>query len=547
MITIPSDTPRTPLKGGLFKHTLTRARPRTFGSRIWILVGLLLCLPVISYTALELARLNEQETLIENLYRAQLGAILFSVNQYCWDVVSGWGNSLCAELAAAEAWQASVDQIQTSLAKVQQRHGPTQAAFTYEWGHIKLALVDSLSPQREQIATRIVKTISANAREIDKMNEHAGKGYFRPVALKLEPAAAENDVLLFAFAGEHGRLEGLLVSSEQFVRQILQPKISEFETKSFVLAVKRTSDNALLLTTRDLRGEVFEYEEPLWIFPNLTLAIKLRSANTAEIAATRTRRTLWLMLGIDAVILVTVVLILRVLAREAQLARLKSNFVDNVSHDLRTPLGLIRMFAETLQMGRVPSEEKKQEYYGVLARETERLTRMVNNLLDFSRIEAGKKVYEPKAANLAGVLAEVLNSYRYYLEQRGFELVETISPDIPLIKADAEAVSQAFVNLLDNAVKYSDERRHITVALFREEHWAVIEVTDRGLGIDAKHRHKIFDKFYRVETVGRDTRGAGIGLALAQHVMAAHNGKVEVKSELGKGSSFYLKFPMQSS
>ncbi len=520
----------------------TPARPRTLGARLWFLVGLLLCLPVISYTALELTRLNEQEALIEDLYRAQLGAILFSVNQYCWDVVSGWGNSLRTELAAAT--HSKTERVQMSLMRVQQRHEPIQIAFAYAQKRIVLALADSLAPQREQLAARIAETLARHMRETDKMLEHASKGYVRPVVLELAPTSRGNETLILVFAGEEENLEGLLISTASFVRQVLRPKISEFESRNFLLAVKRTDDQSILLATNAAAREAFEYEEPLWILPNMTLAIKLQNTSTAEIAATRTRRTLWLMLGVNVIILTTIALILRTLFREAQLARLKSNFVDNVSHDLRTPLGLIRMFAETLQMGRVPSEEKKQEYYGVLARETERLTRMVNNLLDFSRIEAGRKVYDSKAFNLTAVIAEVLNSYRFHLEQRGFTLVQKLSPEMLWITADVEAVSQAFVNLLDNAVKYSDEHKHITVALYRDENWAVLAVTDRGIGIDAKHRHKIFDKFYRVETVGRDTRGAGIGLALVQHVMVAHNGKVEVQSELGKGSSFYLKFPI---
>ncbi|MGH7455820.1 MAG: sensor histidine kinase, partial [bacterium] len=286
-------------------------------------------------------------------------------------------------------------------------------------------------------------------------------------------------------------------------------------------------------------------EEALWVLPDMKLAIKPAGLSVAEIARSRTRQTLFLMLGIDTVILIAVVLLLRVILRETALANLKADFVDNVSHDLRTPLGLIRMFAETLEMGRFASEEKRQEYYRILARETARVTRLVNNLLDFSRIEAGRKEYEHKRVELPVLVHETLDSYRFHLQQRGFVLAEQIDQNLPPIMADAEAVAQAFLNLLDNAVKYSEQEKHITVSLRHEGNWAIIEVTDRGIGIDPKHHDKIFGKFYRVEKVGQETRGAGIGLTIVQHVMQAHNGRVEVKSEPGKGSLFVLKFPLQ--
>lgn len=250
-----------------------------------------------------------------------------------------------------------------------------------------------------------------------------------------------------------------------------------------------------------------------------------------------------MLLGLDAVILVAVVLLLRVLRRETELPRLKSDFVDHVSHDLRTPLGLFRMYAETLETGRVAGEAKRREYYGLLARETARLTRLVNNLLDFSRIEAGRKEYQKKRVALPALIREATGGYRFQLQQHGFMLVEQEDENVPEIMADAEAVVQAFLNLLDHAVKYSEQEKHIAVGLRREGNWAVIEVADRGIGIAAKHLDKIFGKFYRIEKVGQESRGAGIGLAIVQPVMAAHHGRVEMHSEPGKGSSFLLKFP----
>lgn len=517
--------------------------------RMVVPVCLLILAPIFTYTAVELAGLNEREQLLQNLYQAQLDAILFSVNQYCWDVVSGWGNFLRNELQAGGGLARSQTPIAAKLQKVQQRYATLSGAFVAHANDLDLVLPDSMAAQREPMAQNLSRALAAGAPEIERMREQARKGYFRPAVLKLGSDATGSQLLfVFSFEAENNNgaapLSGLFFSSENFVQQVLRHKIAEFASQNFLLAVKQAGTNRMIFATQDLNQVIFEQEAPLWVLPDMKLAIKLAGLSTAQIARSRTQRTLFLMLGLDAVILAAVILLVRTIWRETELARLKSDFVDNVSHDLRTPLGLIRMFAETLEMGRLTSEEKRQEYYHTLSREAARLTRMVNNLLDFSRLEAGRKAYEPKSVELPALIKDALDSYRFHLQQRGFVLVEQFDGEVPPINADAEAVTQAFLNLLDNAVKYSMAEKHITVGLRREGEWAVIEVKDRGLGIAAKHLDKIFDKFYRVETVGHETRGAGVGLALVQHIMQAHHGRVEVSSTPGKGSSFFLKFPI---
>jgi signal transduction histidine kinase len=526
-------------------------RQRHRSSSFWrmvVPVCLLILAPIFTYTAFELASSSEREHLIQNLYEAQLSAILFSVNQYCWDVVNGWGNFLRGELQTDGGLPASPPKIVAGLANVQQRYAVLRGAFATQANDLYLALPDSLATKRDQITQCISRALAAGAAEIEKMREQARKGYVRPAVLKLEIDSTDSQLLfVFSFDAENkngsAQLSGMFFSSENFVQQVLRHKMAEFESKNFLLAVRQAGTGRMIFATQNLTNAIFEQEESLWVLPDMKLAIKLAGLSTAQIARSRTQRTLFLMLGIDAVILAAVILLLRIILRETELARLKSDFVDNVSHDLRTPLGLIRMFAETLEMGRLTSEEKRQEYYRTLSREAARLTRMVNNLLDFSRIEAGRKAPKPKKAALPALIKDALDSYRFHLQQRGFVLVEQLDGEAPPISADAEAVAQAFLNLLDNAVKYSAEEKHITVGLRREGEWAVIEVKDCGLGIEAKHLDKIFGKFYRVETVGHETRGAGVGLALVQHIMQAHQGSVEVSSTPGKGSSFLLKFP----
>jgi signal transduction histidine kinase len=249
---------------------------------------------------------------------------------------------------------------------------------------------------------------------------------------------------------------------------------------------------------------------------------------------------------IDLMLLAGLVLVWTNVRRELRLSRLKSDFVANVSHELKTPLALIRLFAETLELGRVPSEEKKQQYHRIINKESRRLTQLINNILDFSRIEAGRKEYRLVRSDLAAVVRDVVDAYRFQIEQHGFSLELAIAEDLPEVELDPEALSQALINLLNNAIKYSPNQKAIAVSARREGGRVLVSVTDRGIGIPKSEQKRIFEKFYRVETsVVHTTKGSGLGLALVQHIAEAHGGRVEVTSAPGEGSTFTLSFPVR--
>jgi len=229
----------------------------------------------------------------------------------------------------------------------------------------------------------------------------------------------------------------------------------------------------------------------------------------------------------------------------AGMARLKSDFVANVSHDLKTPLSVIRMFGETLEMGRVTDEGRRQEYYRVITREGERLTRLIDNVLDFSRIEGGRQTYRMTPTSVEPLVRGTLETFAYPLAQQGFKVEVSVAPDLPEVAMDADAVGQALANLIDNAIKYSADDRALTVDARVVDGRLVIAVTDRGLGIAPEEQAKIFEKFYRVgrsDTQGR--RGSGVGLALVRHIAEAHGGDVTVESAPGEGSRFSLRLPL---
>ncbi|HVO10433.1 MAG TPA: HAMP domain-containing sensor histidine kinase [Vicinamibacteria bacterium] len=248
---------------------------------------------------------------------------------------------------------------------------------------------------------------------------------------------------------------------------------------------------------------------------------------------------------IDLMLLAGLGLVFANVRRELRLSRLKSDFVANVSHELKTPLALIRLFAETLELGRVPNTDKARQYHGIINKESRRLTQLINNILDFSRIEAGRKEYRLSPGDVGAVVREVVEAYRFQIEQQGFTLELEIADDLPELEIDAEALSQAVLNLINNAIKYSPEERRIRVSACRKGASLRVSVSDRGIGIPKSEQKKIFEKFYRAESsLVHTTKGSGLGLALVRHIMEAHGGGIEVESTPGEGSTFTLVLPV---
>lgn len=276
-----------------------------------------------------------------------------------------------------------------------------------------------------------------------------------------------------------------------------------------------------------------------------SLMIKLKNKSINQIATDFMYRNLILILAMAVVLFGGLLFTWRSVNREIELARLKSDFVSNVSHELKTPLALIRLFAETLEMGRVRGPEKMQEYYATIRKESERLTGLINNLLDFSRIEAGGKQYRFEKTDLASLVGQTLETCRYQIDQQGFELEENIDASVPSVLVDRESYSLCVLNLVDNAMKYSGGSRKLGVKLDRENGSVRLEVRDQGIGIARKDQQRIFEKFYRAgDPLVHNTKGSGLGLSLVKHVAQAHHGTVTVESSPGQGSKFTLKVPI---
>lgn len=257
------------------------------------------------------------------------------------------------------------------------------------------------------------------------------------------------------------------------------------------------------------------------------------------------RLYLMLFIGIIAVMLIGIILIIRAVIHESEISRMKSEFVSNVSHELKTPLSLIRMFGETLDSGIVTDEKDRRKFYSIIRKESERLTHLINNVLDFSRMDAGVKLYNFQEVDLVEVMKNSLGAYKFQLSDIGFNIESDLPDESVILKIDKDAISQVLLNLLDNAVKYSDEEKFILVKVCKDSASALISVMDRSVGIPKDELKKIFDKFYRVSTARtKETRGSGLGLSLAKHIVEAHGGTIEVESEVGKGSKFTVRLPL---
>jgi signal transduction histidine kinase len=239
-------------------------------------------------------------------------------------------------------------------------------------------------------------------------------------------------------------------------------------------------------------------------------------------------------------------LLWRDIRREVQLAEMRSQFVSSVSHELKTPLTAIRMFAETLRMGRLKNRKLQSEFLDTIVNESQRLTRLLNNVLDFSRIEQGKRIYRFESASLYEIIQSAVLAMKYPLSQQGFTLQVHSEEDLPEVSVDRDALEQAILNLLHNAMKYSDESRNIQLKLKKKENKALIQVIDQGIGIASNEQKQIFEKFYRIPSPDNERIvGTGLGLTLVSHIVKAHSGHLELESMPGKGSTFSIYLPLE--
>jgi signal transduction histidine kinase len=340
---------------------------------------------------------------------------------------------------------------------------------------------------------------------------------------------------------------GILIDADRLKEDVLRPALHDhFPSGETIWAVKARDGSVILASENPSTGPVTIRTNFASNFPDWTLEFHQAPPHLIK-SFLLSRRGLYffVFLLIAGILIFGLVLTIRSVSHELELARMKSDFVSTVSHEFKSPLTSIRQLAEMLQSGRVPSEERRQMYYDVLLEQSERLAMLTDNILSLAKIEAGRPEFAFEATDISVLLTEVVTSIRERVRHEGFDIGLDVEGALPLLAVDRTALSQAVTNLVDNAIKYSGDSRKISVSARLEEQAVVIAVKDFGVGIKKEDIDKVFERFYRGgDELTRTVKGSGLGLTLVKEIVAAHRGKVHVESEPGKGSVFSIRLPL---
>ncbi|WKN43179.1 sensor histidine kinase [Tunicatimonas pelagia] len=526
--------------------------PRSL-TKVGLVLLIVFLLPAIFYSVRELQTAQENELLIEEIYNDQLEAILFSVNQYSEDIARSWTRDW-SNLLQDSLWQNSEEFNQF----FSENYAIKEAFIMDSLEASEISLYSNEGEAFFSVSQEIIpQIIQAQRPVVHRLFNYRENGY-----LKIEPFFSDTSSLEFLVflptaSSNPTTIYGFILDPTVFVNDFLGPRIHAIAQEELIISVHQQLAEVPLYTTANhvKHGISRAPRKPLWLFPDYYLTIQLEEQEAPTLAEQRFRTNLFLIVGLNAVLLLGAWFVFRTIKKEIELARIKSDFVSNVSHEIRTPLALISMFSETLMMGRVKSEEKKHEYYRIVNQESQRLTSMVNKILNFSKIEAGKHHFHFEPINLNEVVTGVLESYDFHLKNEGFHYHSRLSETELTINGDRESITEAIINLLDNAIKYSDEHKDISVLTGISADQYFVEIQDKGMGISEANQEAIFDKFFRVSSSlptkptapssdGSPRSGTGLGLSLVKYIMDAHKGTITLTSYPNKGSNFRLNFPI---
>ncbi len=340
---------------------------------------------------------------------------------------------------------------------------------------------------------------------------------------------------------------GIILKPDSLRENVLRPALYQYVSPEETAWVVKGRDGRPVLTSENPpTGTVTVRANFAANFPDWSLEFYQpppRLLNTLLIS--RQGLYFYMFLLITGILIFGLILTVRAVSHELELARMKSDFVSTISHEFKSPLTSIRQLAELLHSGRVPSEERRRQYYDVLLEQSERLSLLTENILNLARIEEGHKEFEFERTDPAALLQEVISSMQDRVRHEGFSIELEVKKGLPMIMLDRVAITQAITNLIDNAVKYSGESRRVMVSASDEAASLHIAVRDFGIGIRKEDRDKVFERFFRGgDELTRTVKGSGLGLTLVREIVEAHQGTVYAESEPGKGSTFFIRLPL---
>jgi len=347
--------------------------------------------------------------------------------------------------------------------------------------------------------------------------------------------------------GQPDEAWGILLDSDWLRANVLNPALQQSVSKEETAWVVTGRNGQSLLKSENLpSGMVTVRANFASNFPDWSIEFYQQPPQLLKtFLASRHGLYFYIFLLIAGILVFGLILTIRAVSHELELARMKSDFVSTISHEFKSPLTSIRQLAEMLQSGRVPSEERRQQYYDVLLEQSERLSLLTDNILNLAKIEEGRKEFAFEKTDIGALLRELISSIQDRVRHEGFQIELKIEDPLPVITVDRAAITQAVANVIDNAIKYSGESRKVIVSSFREGSNLIIAVKDFGIGIKSDEVDKVFERFYRGgDELTRTVKGSGLGLTLVREIVEAHQGKVDVESELGKGSLFCIRLPI---
>jgi two-component system phosphate regulon sensor histidine kinase PhoR len=517
-----------------------------------VLVFILLALVPAIFLIYELAELNKNENIVRETYQNQLDAILFSVNQYSDDIIANWAN-----LIRQQRREQSDANFESQLPGIIKQADVVRYVYLSDLKGKSVAYqLHADDPPPEEVKPKLDIVIKENIDQCTRLIDYAEAG-FRKMQAVDTPVYGESIPIIFALDGSEWdyQIGMVVVDLPTMIKNNLAPKMQAISQGKLITSAFRVADDSLIYSTEPnllddkARADAQQFKDLMikkdfWVLPGYYVGINVVGATLENLVQERTTTSMAILAVLALIFAGGTYFLYSNIRREIYLSQAKSEFVSNVSHEIRTPLSLIGMFAETLETGRVNTEEKKREYYSIISKETARLSRIVNRILNFSQLEANKKTFNFQPVQLNDLCADVLKMYFYPMQEKGFTFEFNPDPKAQVIRADKESISEVLVNLLDNAIKYSRENKQITVTTGSEGRYIFISVKDQGIGIAKNHQRDIFDQFYRAPTGDvHTTKGSGLGLALVKKIVEAHDGEIKVDSAPDKGSTFTIYFP----
>lgn len=447
-----------------------------------LLLLFLIVVPFLVYAFLQVKALREDQKRADTIYEKQMETVLFSLNQYADDMMDQWVRRLSGnnKSISKNAFDLVLGNESIQMLNLRRMSDQKDSVFLNDYVQLDSnahQLINAWYQSKDSLMVQLSNYLAAGFQKIQSTDKLESIGSLRPSQAGITVMLYDQDSVLY---------NALFVfEASYWAEQLVGGKMHEVAQDEFRLAVlqkpKGQEEPMILYSTSPFDLMKNRLQKELWILPNIHLAIQSKGVSYSELIENRSRNNLYILFFSVLMLFVGAIIMIRNIRNALKIAQLKSDFVSNVSHEIRTPLSLIKMYAETLMLGRLPTEEKKQQYYEVIHHESGRLTYLVNNILNFSRIEANKKTYALVKHDMNELVQQICSNYTYtFKEQNVVCDLELASSPMP-IQVDGQAFDEALSNLIENAIKFSHKEKKIRITTFIEKDYACCQVSDLSL------------------------------------------------------------------